>query len=492
VRETRRIIAANSLAWLGAGAGLCFVSGAVAWDLLSNAAVLPAVLASVGVVAAARMAAIRNLARTDAWLKVLILYSALHPTVYALLRMFVPGVPTWVYLAGPDILLLGLFALALTRECVRPAFHFCLLDYSVLLWMATALTSAVVSGDAIAIVYGLRITYLPVALYWVVRLRLRQRLDACVALADHILRVGAGVAVVGLILYFVVPMDLLLPWYVENEFVVGYYQGIRRMDSILWTPAVFGSLMALCATLSAAFAAMDAPTRSRRLWCLVGVVVFTLCCLLSLSRGSWVAAVAGVGTVTVLTRKPRAIVVTIVAALVVATGVGAITSEETDSPWLRHALSIIVEPEFATGQIHRAWQRELALEDVARNPLGVGLGQTGHAAARLRGEEEVDRGVFDAWYLKTWQESGVPGIVAFVVFMAAFIVVAIQGILHVKDPKDRALVMGTAGAFIGFSFQGYGSNVWDFQMVAALFWALVAAVANVVGNQRLAGARRAP
>ena len=173
----------------------------------------------------------------DTWLNILILYYALHPTVYALLRLFVPWVPTWIYVAGPDILLLGLLASALARECVRPALRFCLLDLSVVLWMATALTSAVISGDATAILYGLRITYLPIALYWVVRLRFQERSDACIALADHILRVGAGVAVIGLVLYFLVPMDVLLPWYLENEFVVGYYQGIRRMDSIFWTPS---------------------------------------------------------------------------------------------------------------------------------------------------------------------------------------------------------------------------------------------------------------
>ncbi len=419
--------------------------------------------------------------RPKTWLYALLLYYPIHPTAYKLLTGLFPSIPSPIFSVWQDILILALLGAGLWQLRKQLSFRITALDLVIAAWLFWAVPSAINSGDFTLIVYGFRLTYLPVLLYFAMRLLPFRDLIEYRQLIDFILVVSGIVAISGILLYFVVPREVLQAWYAQNNFVQSYYQNILRMDSIFWTPVIFGSLMALAATLCFALLFSGeggSSKRSRYFW---GLLLFSFCCLMSLSRGAWISEVVGVGIIAFLNRKSRLGFLTIIGLIIGIGTLAAMIGSGSDDPFVKHVATIFDESELGTGQIPRSEQRLAGLRDISGNLLlGVGLGKTGYVAAWFEGSDPASAAIVaDNWYIKLLQESGIIGFSIFILYLFVFVVRTYRGSRDLSPGPYRSLVLGVWAAFIGFCIQGYGSNVWDFYMLSSVYWILVGIIANI-------------
>jgi O-antigen ligase len=321
---------------------------------------------------------------------------------------------------------------------------------------------------------------MPMLLYFSIRL-VPKDFDQYLRLIHLILSISSVVAIIGILFYYFVPIEIMNIWYASNEFTIGYYQNIRRMDSIFWSPVVFGSLMAASSILcySLTFGSNNDKYRSAYY---IGIVLFTYCCVLSLSRGSWVNLLIGLSTIMLIKIRTNPGFIGFLLIVIISAMIGVYGASNSEDPWVKHIATIFSSnKELGSGEINRQEQREAGWDDIRKNIVfGRGLGKSGYIAGRDSENNEVDYAVTaDNWYLKYFQESGIVGFIVFIYFIVYFIIYMLKSYVNTKQVQHKSLVLGICACFIGFSFQAYGSNAWDFPMLNSILWVLIGVGVNI-------------
>jgi O-antigen ligase len=108
-------------------------------------------------------------------------------------------------------------------------------------------------------------------------------------------------------------------------------------------------------------------------------------------------------------------------------------------------------------------QREAGMESLVENPFGYGLGASGYIGRRETGSLSA---VTDNWYIKTAQELGLVGLGLYVVLFGALM---LRFFAAGVDNRAATLSLALLG---GSLFMAYGSNYFDFDFQAAVFWIL--------------------
>ena len=91
------------------------------------------------------------------------------------------------------------------------------------------------------IMYGIRLTYIPMVLYFIARFGITQDKYTYEQILDKLNIVFLIAAIIGLFIYFfAISIDDFMVQ--RSNGVVGFYF-IRRMNSIIWTPVVWGTFM---------------------------------------------------------------------------------------------------------------------------------------------------------------------------------------------------------------------------------------------------------
>lgn len=420
--------------------------------------------------------------KTKIWLYILLIYYPIHPTAYKLLIMYFPSLPPPVFSVWQDCIILSLFGCGIFQGIKEPKYKLITLDYAIFLWLCLSLPSAIKSETIIPAIYGFRLTYLPVLLYFAVRFLPLEKFEDYQRLVNTILMVSGFIALSGIVLYYFVPFQYIETWYALNAMPINYYQDIRRMDSIFWSPVVFGALMATSATLCYSLLFETSKKSFSRKVYLIGIILFSYCCLYTLSRGSWIAEVTGISIISFVKWRKKLGFLTIcfLGLTIVITSLTFLT--DFDNPWTKHLATIIDNSELGTGQIEREEQRNAGLNDIFKNILfGKGLGSSGHVGAWFQNPVgNMDIVVADNWYIKVTQESGVIGLTIFIIFVILFLSYVFKNYRVLTPSPYRDLILGIGAAFIGFNIQGYGSNVWDFYMVGFVYWLMIAITVNIV------------
>jgi O-antigen ligase len=112
----------------------------------------------------------------------------------------------------------------------------------------------------------------------------------------------------------------------------------------------------------------------------------------------------------------------------------------------------------------------------------MGIGKAGHVAARFLNENTSNASVYstDGWFLKTLIETGIWGLLSYLIFACTFFILLIKNI--VRDRKNRILVF-LLTVFIAINLQNMVSNVLDFYLFSYLYWGLIGLTANIIYNK---------
>ncbi|MCL4562614.1 MAG: O-antigen ligase family protein [Chloroflexi bacterium] len=415
------------------------------------------------------------------WLYILLFsYYPFHPTIYALITKSFPSIPSPLVSVWQDILILLIFLFALYSIISKSPGRISIVDIFVFAWILISIPSAIISGNIIVIVYGFRLTYLPVLLYFGIRFLPFRDFTGYKPIINTIINISLVVIILGIVIYFIIPFNIIAKWYQINDFTIGYYQNIRRMDSIFWSPVVFGSLMSMNAILS--FSLLLSEKRknilgSKYIWL---TILFTFGCLMSLSRGAWGSELIGIIIIALLNISRKLGIATIAGISLVIITIVLLVYSGSSNPFIRHIESTFSTTQYGTGQIPRAAAREAALNNIMQNPFGVGLGQAGYVASWFSETQQTRGGEADNWYLKLVEESGIVGAIVFLVLMISFIIYTLIGYINIPFGGQKYIILASLAIIIGVLFQCYGSNVWDFYMLNSIYWTLMGLSMNLI------------
>lgn len=394
------------------------------------------------------------------------------PTLAAINRTLLPQpFPEKLITGVPDLLLAFLFAKAFFRSYVRGGFRFAPPDLlAIIIFSYSATLAFLNAGDGIL---GFRMSGARILLYFTVRLEGDEGGTILGARADEarfmsaISRILVVVGVLGYLVVWAIPEKSVQAWYKANNFVIGYYSGIRRMDSIFWSPVAFGASMAF-ASLFFFDAFLKASCRRDRLRSLTVFLFLSSCNLFSMSRGAWIYELAGALVLLALHRdKLRSLALVLLTVIVLGSLVASSDSLK------RQISSILSTTEVGTGQIPRYNQRKEGVASILDNPLGYGVGSSGYIGAREKG---FIKAVTDNWYIKTAQELGVVGLGLYLALFVALIIGA-AGTSLMSNPKPQAFYLAMIA---GFLLEAYGSNLFDFDFMGGIFWILSGFAMNTV------------
>ncbi len=267
----------------------------------------------------------------------------------------------------------------------------------------------------------------------------------------------------------------------------GAFNGVVRASGGISNSLVFGYLMSLFAIGATWWlAARGAGMRPRARVLVTGfAILVSVACVASLTRGAWLVLLVGLAAVVITNRSRRVVgltatilvataAITIAMSPVVPTGhavgagglVGAVTDRAGSSDDVSQESSGLRLDQLRDGVIQ-----------LARSPLGTGLGSEGAASERAG---TVDRVLVpDIYVLIVGLQTGLPGLV---LWLGVFGMLAAWALRHLGS-TDASLVVALLLAMAVASTLSASPDAPPF---ALAFWLLALAV-PALGTSRLAG-----
>lgn len=370
----------------------------------------------------------------------------------------------------------------------------------------------ILSDKDILAILSVRITYLPVAFYFLARLFDSQNINQSKKVLHSIFLIYAVIAIIGLILYFVFPQkheDLIL---MTGHPVSRYF--ITRMGSLYLTPVLFATTMTFLAIYF--YQKYHANPSSIRL--IIYLLPWT-CLLLSVSRGPILSYIIAFTIITFIYKKYKGLLKVLIGMSIIVLGVSyyatqgldllkwsVISSAKTvtmdtgdnekemliEQEEKNDTVSVIpntmlestetgIENNGAATRVNR-WQ--LTFYDFKKQPWGYGLGKTGAVAfTHLRDKKNVKAALHstDGWYLKMACENGVLGLLSYLSIAGIYLRLLIK---KIKKKKDDIFLLAL-GLFVVINIQNFFSNAIDFHPQIALYWFIIGLSMNTYKENEL-------
>lgn len=337
------------------------------------------------------------------------------------------------------------------------------------------------------ITYGIRLTYIPMIFYFIARFGVNQDKRSIEQILEKINIVFVIAAIIGLFIYFfAVSIDDFMVQ--RSNGVVGFYY-IRRMNSIIWTPVVWGTFMGFSSIYN--FFKLNKKFSVKQL--LIFLTVWTSL-FLSISRGAFIAFSVCFIFIIVSQKKYKTVLITISSmALIIfllnvrdhktiyAFNYISSSSVSTISKLFNSNYNHDIEA-LKTDSNTRASYWKMAIQDFTDNPMGYGIGKAGHVARRFFKEGDKSASIYstDGWYLKVACETGVWGILSFVIISFVYF---FQSIKYLRKNKGTIYLFFFL-IFIFVGIQNIGSNVLDFYIFANIYWMIIGFSQNMINNSR--------
>ncbi len=227
-------------------------------------------------------------------------------------------------------------------------------------------------------------------------------------------------------------------------------------------------------------AALADTRRLRNRMFLASLPVIALGLLFTFTRGAWLGL--GIGVLYLGLRHYRILLLAVpVAALAFSLLPGSISSTSLSATSL--------------GERSAGWSQNLG--QVLGHPLGVGIGTTGAAAAKVAAAQKSGTSVDtsmpgsstyqpDNYYYKTVYELGLPGLWLFLLLLgSAFGTAAL--VARSSSGPDAALAYGVAALVLGAAAASFVATYLEIFPMDLFFWLLITAVA--AGNPKSDGVR---
>jgi O-antigen ligase len=350
---------------------------------------------------------------------------------------------------------------------------------SMAVYLATMALFVVISPSLLGGMVGFRNTALVVAIAIMAADEVKNERDLIV-LAAAVIGGALPFGVLGIAQFY---YGSLLPGWLQYETggsifgLAGYF----RANGTIGNPLVYGHFMGLFVLMLYPLATV---MKARLEPCtFVGLFIGILAVAVSLSRSSWYGLLLGLAVVTVLNwrngawRGARSLIGAIgaiTAVTVLLLGVNRDMRHVFASRFLSADVAsqqtTITRLEAGQYGVTRLWSKHI---------LGVGLGRYGAGYARfvpLSEEERVKiNGVFvsDNYYLKILVETGVMGLIAFILLLAETLMRLARSARSSKGNIPRALAIGGLGCAVATVVIGLFSNSLDSRIVGLYFWLCV-------------------
>ncbi|NUU59622.1 O-antigen ligase family protein [Paenibacillus agri] len=285
--------------------------------------------------------------------------------------------------------------------------------------------------------------------------------------------IGLIVSVVGIFFYLIKPGifgQLLLIFSQQDESNYLQVLNYSRMVSTFLSPNVFGSYMAISLLLTIHQALTN---KIRNIVAMGLLVLFSVCLILSFSRGAWAFAIGGIFLLLVLSRNKFSkrqveFAMLSLVAIILIFLVMPFVNRGLDEYLLSRLKSIFdFSNESSYGRSDN-WME--VLKAVSNNIFGLGLGI---ASINLSYYPELAQklgvNVVDGYYIKIIAETGIIGLVLFSGFLILMFHSLFQLIVKSSDEKSSFYALTTAILF-GFLMQSFGSNTFDYVNISPFLW----------------------
>lgn len=379
----------------------------------------------------------------------------------------------------PELLTAGLFILSAIYAFVNRTslFKWFWFDYLVAFFFAfNVIYGFVISDWDYQAFLSFRMTYLPVLFYFVGRMYWEQKRGMIFQSLNGLFYAYVGLAIAGLVLYFVFP-DYQNRLILATGNLVGEYF-IVRMVSLVLTPILFALLLVF-----SCFYFYD-KIITRNDW--KNYLIFWLlwlCLVFSVSRGATLAFFISFIFMSFVYKKPKTTIVTMsgMAIILIAVSFYATGSFEFIK-WICYSAADTMNMEKDVTRVNR-WL--VTYHDFLDQPYGYGFGKTGAVAFRYYlNHPEVKAAVYstDGWYLKMACENGLAGLLSYLVLAGSYFFMMIKKVFK----SDDSLLLVPFAIFMMVNIQAVVSNTLDFYPYTLLYWLLIGFSVNSIRNRYVA------
>jgi O-antigen ligase len=339
----------------------------------------------------------------------------------------------------------------------------CVVSYAIII-------GSILSADLKFIVYGLRMSYIPILMYVSVR-NLSEFLDEAIFLKGISLFMHwiAFTAIIGLLLYF--------PFSETEDRLKSLVHASRseymipRLNSIYHAPTLNGAYMSIAA---AYFSIRFIHKYNFRSGILLGLVL--ICLLLSVSRGGIIAYIIALAGIIIVLRKWKTSLMllgVIVSSILI--GLASVNLSFDKAGWIFKSSAATVKMEKKNTRVE-LW--DSSFDILKKHPMGLGLGKSGWVANRFseETEEETAFAATDGWYLKTANEIGLPGFILFISFFIhlAYLTIKKTSFLNPGVPFYMLVLL------IQILLLNIVSNSLDYFIFNSFFWMCAGMVVSYV------------
>jgi len=381
--------------------------------------------------------------------------------------------------ASPDIItvLIAVFAVILFWRCKKEERKISWIDWLfVAYYTLTIAWGTYLSQDVFLFASGMRTTYIPMLFYFVGRLLyIVLSKDENGISEVKIERFLSGIffsfimlAVVGIIIYFFFPGVQKAIIESSNHIETAYF--IVRMTSIVWTPVVFGFIMAITCMY---YYYRVLAKGSKLDYLFLSIAWFAL--TLSVCRGGMIAFLLSFGLITLIIKEWRKAIVCIVLLALISCCISLfmvgslkmvlwVFSSSTDTMQLGSGITRV-----------SLWQE--SVRKLAQKPGGYGLGKAGWTAfTYLKNSSDAAPYTTDGWYLKTACETGVYGLIGYIIMTGIYFFT----LLKYSWNKKVTFVTVALAMIVIVHFQNMVSNVLDFHPYISVYWLLLGLAQSAV------------
>jgi O-antigen ligase len=330
------------------------------------------------------------------------------------------------------------------------------------------------SGDPKLIILGVRLSYIPILFYFISRFiaseNFREKFEEWL---HQVMAWFSLIALTGFVLYYFFPSaDISF-----NNWVGGQ-QGayfIRRMNSLFFSPTVNG--MYCC------IGALYFLQNSLRKFSFINVFCLLLnfwCLLMTVSRGGIIAFAMILPLVCIICfdwKKVSAVIALMTIIFFMALYSVGLSLSNFSWVFTSAAETIGLEENVSRVEL---WKR--TFEDLKEKPFGYGIGKSGWIAYRfLKGTDTKSAYLAtDGWYLKIANETGIFGLISFLVLFAYFLFRMLAG--STTDQTRLFLLL----MFLAVLMVNLVSNVLDYFLFNSLFWFYAGASENLKSSNKSA------
>ncbi len=241
-----------------------------------------------------------------------------------------------------------------------------------------------------------------------------------------------------------------------------------RAFSIIGSPNILGSLIALVSPLVLSLIAIEKKWLIKFIYCIVYVTML-LCLVFSFSRGAWFVYMGGL-FVYILFKDARFIIPAVIGVVCILVFVPAVGDR----------LSYLFSKEYIQSSLRggRLVRWSDGLRVVSENPMfGLGLGHIGGAVAT---NNEVSGYYYmDNYYLKIAAEIGLAGLFFFINLMYRTLKWSFIGIFKVENKVTKELMLGGFTGVIAIVANNLVENVFEVPLMVITFWLISACILSL-------------